>query len=352
VIPADEALAVLGLDGAETAAYELLVDRPSATLADLAPAWPRPEPLDGTLASIVDKGLATALPGPVTRYTANSPGMALRALLREHEERLEAARRHLSLLEAVYQDRAARRDPATIVEVVTGRHAVRQRLVQIRRTVRTAVRCLDRPPYLDDDRDEGAAELLRRGSGRDAQAGGRAIVYRTIYDRTSLDHPGALAAMERLIQAGQQARLLSEVPVKLYLADDRLALLPLAGYDSAVVVHPSALLDALGKLFDALWQRALPPHTPTSRAASRAGRRQPVRLANEQQRLITLLLSGLTDEAIARQLGVGYRTVQRRVADLMDSLGAHSRFQAGAQAALTSTRPPATGRRPSSDGAR
>jgi DNA-binding CsgD family transcriptional regulator len=324
----DESLSVLGLDGAETAAYELLVDRPSATLADLAPAWPHPEPLDAALASIVDKGLATALPGPLTRYTANSPGMALQALLRDHEERLDAARRHLALLEAVYQDRPAGRDTATIVEVVTGRHAVRQRLVQIRRTVRAEVRCLDRPPYLDDDRDEGAAELLRRG-----------VAYRTIYDRASLDHPGALAAMERLIQAGQQARLLSHVPVKLYLADDRLALLPLAGYDSAVVVHPSALLDSLGKLFDGLWQRALPAHT----AAARTGRRQPARLAQDQLRLITLLLSGLTDEAIARQLGVGYRTVQRRVADLMDSLGAHSRFQAGAQAALTATRPPAGG---------
>jgi hypothetical protein len=318
VPPPDEALAVLGLDGAETAAYELLVDKPSATQADLAAAWPRPEPLDAVLASIADKGLATVLPGPVTRYTANSPGMALRALLREHEERLEAARRHLALLDAVYQDRPAEPGAATIVELVTGRHAVRQRLAQIRRAVRVEVRCLDRPPYLDDDRDDtGALELLGRG-----------LAYRTIYDRASLDHPGALAAVERLIQAGQQARLLSHVPVKLYLADDRLALLPLAGVDSAVVVHPSALLDALGKLFDGLWQRALPPHTP----ASQIGREQPPGAAH--QRLITLLLSGLTDEAIARQLGVGYRTIQRRVADLMDSLGAHSRFQAGAQAAL------------------
>jgi Bacterial regulatory proteins, luxR family len=321
-MPADGALAALGLAGAEAAAYELLVDRASATLADLAPHWPRPEPLDATLASIVDKGLATALPGPVTRYTANSPGMALRALLREHEERLEAARRHLTLLEAVYAERPAGRDGATIVEVVTGRHAVRQRLVQIRRAVRTQVRCLDRPPYVDDDRDEGAAELLRRG-----------MAYRTIYDRSSLDHPGALAAMERLVQAGLQARLLSQVPVKLYLADDRLALLPLAGNDSAAVVHPSALLDALGKLFDGLWQRALSPHPGGARAT---GRRHPP--GADQQRLITLLLSGLTDEAIARQLGIGYRTVQRRVAGLMDSLGAHSRFQAGAQAALNSTR--------------
>lgn len=321
-MPPDQTLAVLGLDDAEAAAYELLVDRPSATVDELAPAWARPEPLSATLASIVDKGMATALPGPVTRYTANSPSVALRSLLREHEQRLDAARRHLAMLEAVYQDRPAGRNAATLVEVVTGRHAVRQRLAQIRRAVRAQVRCLDRPPYFDDDRDEAAVELLRRG-----------IAYRTVYDRASLDHPGALSAVERLVQAGQQARLLSHVPVKLYLADDRLGLLSMAGHDSALVVHPSAMLDALDKLFEGLWQRALPPHPPAARTAGR--RPAP---GTDQQRLITLLLSGLTDEAIARQLGVSYRTVQRRVAELMDRLGAHSRFQAGAQAALHSTR--------------
>ena len=49
---------------------------------------------------------------------------------------------------------------------------------------------------------------------------------------------------------------------------------------------------------------------------------------------MTLLLSGLTDEAIARQLALGYRTVQRHIAALMTKLGAHTRFQAGVRAAL------------------
>jgi DNA-binding NarL/FixJ family response regulator len=54
----------------------------------------------------------------------------------------------------------------------------------------------------------------------------------------------------------------------------------------------------------------------------------------QRQRLIALLLSGLTDQAVARQLGIGYRTAQRRIAALMAELGASTRFQAGVQAAL------------------
>jgi DNA-binding NarL/FixJ family response regulator len=41
---------------------------------------------------------------------------------------------------------------------------------------------------------------------------------------------------------------------------------------------------------------------------------------------------GAKDETIARQLGVSLRTVRRRVAELMDELGASTRFQAGMEA--------------------
>jgi len=49
--------------------------------------------------------------------------------------------------------------------------------------------------------------------------------------------------------------------------------------------------------------------------------------------LLTLLASGRTDEAAARQIGVSVRHLRRRVARLMDLLGASSRFEAGAEAA-------------------
>ena len=46
-------------------------------------------------------------------------------------------------------------------------------------------------------------------------------------------------------------------------------------------------------------------------------------------RVLDLLARGTKDEAAARLLGLGVRTYRRRVAELMDALGAESRFQAG-----------------------
>jgi DNA-binding NarL/FixJ family response regulator len=49
--------------------------------------------------------------------------------------------------------------------------------------------------------------------------------------------------------------------------------------------------------------------------------------------MLTLLVSGLKDEAIARQLGWSLRTMRRRTSRLHELLGADNRFQAGVNAA-------------------
>ncbi|WP_197359209.1 response regulator transcription factor, partial [Streptomyces clavuligerus] len=66
-------------------------------------------------------------------------------------------------------------------------------------------------------------------------------------------------------------------------------------------------------------------------------------LSGEDEHLLALSASGLTDRAIARRLGVAQRTVERRMRRIMDVLGARTRLQAGLQAArrgvLVETRP-------------
>ena len=111
--------------------------------------------------------------------------------------------------------------------------------------------------------------------------------------------------------------------MKLVICDRRLALTPLSLQhgltEAALVVHASGLLDALAALFESVWQRAIPVPELISPA-------------DEHRRLLMLLASGLKDEAIARQLGIGERTVRRRIAALADRLGARTRMQLGIQA--------------------
>lgn len=332
-------LAAVGLSPSEESVYELLVDRSPATLSELLAVWGGADSLPDVLAGLESKGLVIRVPGTADQVAALAPDVALEALLVTAEERLHLAREEARQLAETYRTRSL--SPGrTVVELVTGRAELRQRVAQVQRAAHQEMRCLNRPPYVDRSGTVATElEFLARG-----------VAIRNVYDRSAVEQPGTLAKIERLTGAGGQARVLPSVPLKLFLADERLALValqpqPAAGppvnrppaadeIDAALVIFPSGLLEALSNLFEGLWSRAL-PIAPTARPAE-----------PEQQRLIALLLSGLTDRAIARQLGIGHRTAQRRIAALMHHLGATTRFQAGVKAALDAGRSSGPGTHP------
>lgn len=151
--------------------------------------------------------------------------------------------------------------------------------------------------------------------------GGRSS--RAIYPQhATREAPGALAARAA---AGEQVRLLPEVPSRMLVIGDTHVLLPgRLGYADIplVVVRQTAVVEAAAQWFELLWERAAAP------ASGRAEARRDLRRFLLQQ-----LATGAHDEQIARNLGISLRTVRRRVADLMAELGADTRFQAGVEAA-------------------
>jgi len=142
--------------------------------------------------------------------------------------------------------------------------------------------------------------------------------------RALVDAPVALAARA---EAGEEIRLLPEVPTRMLLAGTTHALLPEPFGSSVtspmVIIRQAALVEAMALLFEQMWQRASPV----------ADFERDVRHSTQRAFLLEQLASGAQDEQIARRLGVSLRTVRRRVAELMTELDVHSRFQAGVEAA-------------------
>jgi hypothetical protein len=87
-----------------------------------------------------------------------------------------------------------------------------------------------------------------------------------------MDDPVARRIIRKCAQAGEQARLLPAVPMKMKLADHTTAMLPLtpAGSAGALVIRAQVILTALGEYFEMLWQRATP--LGTQRASPPSGR--------------------------------------------------------------------------------
>jgi len=151
---------------------------------------------------------------------------------------------------------------------------------------------------------------------------------RSIYDSALTEHPVASRCIERFVAAGEEARILPVVPMKMQLADVFAALLPLSPTASggALLIRGSdvPILHALRDYFELKWA-----------SATRFGNSQPppdCPLTKEQLQILRLMATGLTDGAITHRLDISESTMSRHVTAILKQLNVptKSRFVAGA----------------------
>ena len=312
-------LAALGFDDPlQVEVYVLLVQEPGARVAVIAARTGRTE---GEVAEALGVLEAAQLvrPDAAGGWDAAPPEPTLGPTLATREDGLRDARRVVGVLEREY--RAARRsaNPGDVVEILIGAEAVGTRLRDAQRGARHRIRGLDRPPYV----------AVRPGSNRDLLSKvADGLDVRIVLDGEAAAWPARLLdeVQDWRATGGDHVRVAETLPTKVFLVDDEVAFVPVLSTEtslqqSAYVVHPGSLLDALVALFESEWERATPMPSVTLPGVDDA-----------TAALLTLLAAGQTDAAIARAFEVSERTVQRRVQNLLVRLGVTSRFQAGIRA--------------------
>jgi DNA-binding CsgD family transcriptional regulator len=134
-----------------------------------------------------------------------------------------------------------------------------------------------------------------------------------------LDNAIGARGVEELINQGEEARLVPRIGMKMKLADESMAMLPLTptGMEGAMIIRSAVIAGALREYFELLWERAMPVGTQPDSATG---------LPPVEERILPLLAQGLTDEAIANRLKVSLPTVQRRLANLKRHLAVDTRI--------------------------
>ncbi|WP_377273302.1 winged helix-turn-helix transcriptional regulator [Peterkaempfera sp. SMS 1(5)a] len=324
---------VLGMTEEAERVYRALVGHPRSSSADLAELCGMPPTSVGRLLSaLVDDGLATRTAGRPPRHTANAPDVAVSTLIQQREQQLHEARVEVQRLMTAHREATRISHPDLAVELLTSRDEVSAAVQRLTAHARRELRAFDCPPYVD-----------RPGSNLDEQfeRQRRGVAHRVIYDRQAVAWPGRLHQdIVPSIRAGEQARIRTELPLKLLIIDSGAAVVPFSlapgGQTAAYLVHDSPLLVALESLFEAHWERAVPLVAPGSEPGTATGPTTDGASGapdEETRTLLELLASGLTDAAITRALGWSERTTQRRIQRLMGRLDATTRFQAGLAAA-------------------
>lgn len=320
-------LGAIGLDERQEAAYRELVALGAAGVADLALRLGLAEPeTERTLRRLEAQGLAARSSYRPGRWVAAPPGVALGALLTRQRHELERAELAAALLAKEYRAEAVEPEVHDLVEVVTGASAVAHRFRQLQLGAETEVCALVTGSPVAVTGPENEAE---------ERAAGRGVAYRVVVEREVLEQPGGVAELAAALGRDERVRVVDRVPTKLLVADRSLAVVPLTGRGAepaALVVHASGLLESLRGLFEAVWREAVPLCLEPSGGAAGGGRvveRGGSGPDATDLEILSLLLAGMTDASVAKQLDLGLRTVQRRVKGLMELTGVTTRLQLG-----------------------
>ncbi|MFJ8658370.1 LuxR C-terminal-related transcriptional regulator [Streptomyces sp. NPDC093795] len=268
-------------------------------------------------------------PGAPRVRTVVDPDVALLRLLRRErdrlQERLAATSRTHTALEALAGPflRAGATPRAEIeVEIVDVPGLARRSLADLMDSVRTA------------------ASFMHTGSVRREEMGGelaqdrlwadRGIRVRAMYSRRAASVPEMAQHLEERTAVGVEIRLSSVIPMNMVLADENFAMLPTDPYDPAspaILARGPGLVRSYLALYEYCWTAAAPYGQEDPAEKGGDG------LSEQQRAALLMLASGIKDEQIARNLGVSLRTVSRLLSEVMQELGAASRFEAGVKAA-------------------
>jgi sugar-specific transcriptional regulator TrmB/DNA-binding CsgD family transcriptional regulator len=317
----------LGVSPTQERLYVALVDEPWPTTVELQRrTGMSAREVEACLRSMETLGLVSHTTDDPPRLVAAPPEVAIEALIARQQGAVERARAGAASLMSRYLEVSHDHLSESLVEIMHGQAAVRQRFDQLLHGTTEELLVLDKPPYaVPHDETDPQERLLANG-----------VSVRTIYERAALERPEVVEHVGVLGERGEQARLRASLPLKLAISDRRVALVPLTPnqkhMEASALVHPCALLDALIELFELLWLQAPPLrlHEPTPEDLSETDAAGVLSL--RQRKLLDLMLTGMKDEAIAHHFGVTSRTITRWVAELMIVTGAETRFQLGWQA--------------------
>lgn len=167
--------------------------------------------------------------------------------------------------------------------------------------------------YLRSSWDEDVA-VLRRG-----------VAIYAIYQADAARDPAVLRYLTEFTAVGAQVRVTARVRHRTIIVDRSVAVVGVEE-DSLrnpfLLVREPAMVRSFHAQFAALWKSAHSVGVGPEDSLS----------SDTVRETLEILKLGVTDEVAARRLGVSVRTIRRRVAAVMELLGAASRFEAGVKA--------------------
>jgi len=269
----------MGLSQYEVKCYLSLLERDTLTAAEVSrlARIPRPGVYDA-LEKLTSKGLCTTKPGDTRRYSASDPGVleekymvavesAVDAELRDLKERekqlRERARRQkediskaIAELKPRYQNSREETSPLDYIEIIKDPLQIHKRFLHLVAGAKEEILVFTKAPFAaspEKSQEQLAQEtdILKRG-----------VKARSIYEIEESDRGWLFEHLKRAAKAGEEARVIKELPMKMAIFDSRIVLYvledPVSKQTSLTtqIVEHRALAKTLMVVFETFWEKA------------------------------------------------------------------------------------------------
>ncbi|MEU2120916.1 helix-turn-helix transcriptional regulator [Nocardia niwae] len=295
----------LGLTAQQERAYrELLRTRPGASAqaaaADESDAGARTVLTELRLLGLVDENLAAVPP-------AAAVDLLVRRRITQAQRQFEGIAAAWDALRELTEEQRTGRPAGLIEQLPNGPETVR----------RIYALLTDHPGEFSALRTDALHDESRHDSVRHGRLLIAGLRSRTLFPAQALEDPLQAAHASRRHALGELHRVTTEPVWPLILVNRSVAFVPadLSDPEAGVLqIRRTGVVRILAEVFDGIWDRA------------RDLGQLPV--SPDERRVLRALTRYDTDESAARALNVSVRKFRAHVADLMDRLGARTRFQA------------------------
>jgi len=253
----------LGLSQREARVYLVLLKKSDFTATELAKISGIPrQKIYGILDGLIRRGICAERVGKIKRYKATAPEMATRGLLERYRDDFESEMlerenlvRELSRdLARLYEKNQGRVDPLEYITILRDRQQILRNWKSLQNSAKHEVLSFNKAPFaapFAENIDDETSVLTRN------------VKIRAIYEFEVTKNAEYVEALKLWIAAGEEARLVKELPMKLNIFDEQITMVPLADPISlapsltAMIINHSGFAKAQKAVFESYWERAI-----------------------------------------------------------------------------------------------
>jgi sugar-specific transcriptional regulator TrmB len=249
-------LVEVGLLPREARIYFALLSKNSFTATEIAKVSGIPrQKIYEILDNIIKKGICVEKVGKVKQYKAMEPESVLRGLIEKYKEKEKLALKLSDDLSALYEKNREQIDPLEYIEVFKNKGQIRRRWFELQKNAKQEILAFTKAPYtisLSENIDE-ESNTIKRG-----------VTIKSIYEYKDVIYEDLVSVISSWVFAGEKARIVKELPIKLAIFDEKITMLALNDpvslkptITTIIINHPS-FAKAQRYVFESIWEKAMP----------------------------------------------------------------------------------------------